>query len=48
MTPNVLQRLAIFLLLVSSSVYAQTDKDSTLDKRVRGEVAQFKSLRKKS
>lgn len=42
MTPNILKRLAIFLFLVSSSVYAQTDKDSTLDKRVRAEVAQFK------
>ncbi len=34
--------LVIFLLLVSSSAYAQTDKNSPLDKRVRGEVAQFK------
>lgn len=33
-------RLAIVLLLVSSTVCAQTDKD--LDKRVRGEVTQFK------
>jgi beta-lactamase class A len=42
MIPNILKRLAIFLVLVSSSVYAQTEKDTTLDKRVRGEVAQFK------
>jgi len=42
MTLNIPKRLTIFLLLVSSSVYAQTDKDSTLDKRVRGEIAQFK------
>lgn len=42
MTPNILKRLAIFLFLVSSSVYAQTAKDPTLDKRVRDEVAQFK------
>jgi beta-lactamase class A len=41
MTPNNLKLLAIFLL-ISSSVYAQTDKDPTLDKRVRSEVAQFK------
>jgi beta-lactamase class A len=42
MNANILNGLAIFLLLISSSVYAQTDKDSTLDKRVRNEVAQFK------
>jgi beta-lactamase class A len=42
MIANILKRLAIFLVLVSSSVYAQTEKDTTLDKRVRGEVAQFK------
>lgn len=42
MTLRLLKRLAIFLLLVSNSVYAQADKDSTLDKRVRSEVAQFK------
>lgn len=42
MNPNLLKRLSIFLLLLSSSVYAQTDRESTLDKRVRGEVAQFK------
>ena len=42
MTPNILKPLAVVLLVVSTSVYAQTDKDSTLDKRVRSEVAQFK------
>ncbi len=42
MIPNILKRLTIFLLLVSSSISAQTDRDLTLDKRVRGEVAQFK------
>jgi beta-lactamase class A len=42
MKPNILSGLTIFLLLVSSSAYGQTDKDPTLDKRVRGEVAQFK------
>jgi beta-lactamase class A len=42
MNPNLLKRLAILLVLVSSSGYAQTDKDPTLDKRVRDEVAQFK------
>ncbi|MDQ3173365.1 MAG: class A beta-lactamase-related serine hydrolase, partial [Acidobacteriota bacterium] len=39
---NIVKRLAIALLLVSTSAYAQSDKDSTLDKRVRGEVAQFR------
>jgi len=42
MTPKHFKHLAILLLLFSSSVSAQTDKDSTLDKRVRSEVAQFK------
>lgn len=42
MNPKILKRLAIFLVLVSSSVCAQTDKEPTLDKRVRAEVAQFK------
>ncbi|CAN5711427.1 N/A [soil metagenome] len=42
MNPNILERLAIVSLLVSSSVYAQTDREATLDKRVRTEVAQFK------
>ena len=42
MTPNPFKHLAVFLLLFSTSVCAQTSGDSTLDKRVRGEVAQFK------
>jgi beta-lactamase class A len=42
MTPNILKPLVIFLLLISSSVYAQTDKAPTLDNRVRREVVQFK------
>ena len=42
MNPNVLKRVAIVLLLASSSAYAQRDKGSILDKRVRGEIAQFK------
>jgi len=42
MNPNVLKRVAIVLLLASSSVYAQRDKGSILDKRVRGEIARFK------
>jgi len=42
MTPKPFKYLAIFVLLFSSSVCAQTGGDSTLDKRVRGEVAQFK------
>ncbi|MDQ3667716.1 MAG: class A beta-lactamase-related serine hydrolase [Acidobacteriota bacterium] len=42
MNPNLLKLLAIFLVLVSTNAYAQANKDSTLDKRVRGEVAQFK------
>ena len=42
MNPNIIRPLAILLVLVSSSVYAQTGTDSTLDKRVRSEVAQFK------
>ncbi len=42
MNRNLLKPLAIVLLLVSPSGYAQTDKDPTLDRRVREEVAQFK------
>lgn len=42
MYPNIPKHLAIALLLVSSSVYAQTDQVPTLDKRIRDEVAQFK------
>ncbi len=42
MNPNVLKRVAVVLLLASSSAYAQGDKGSILDKRVRGEIARFK------
>src|SRR5688572_7943572 len=42
MNPNITRPLAILLVLVPSSVYAQTGTDSTLDKRVRSEVALFK------
>jgi beta-lactamase class A len=42
MNRNLLRPLAILLLLVSSTGYAQTDKGPTLDNRVRDEVAQFK------
>jgi len=42
MNPNIIRPLAILLVLVPSSVYAQTGTDSTLDKRVRSEVALFK------
>ena len=42
MITNISKRLAICLFLVSTSVCAQSGGDSTLDKRVRAEVAQFK------
>lgn len=42
MNPNIIRPLAVLFVLVSSSVYAQTGTDSTLDKRVRSEVALFK------
>lgn len=42
MNPSILKRFAIVLLLVSSSAYAQTDKASIPDKRVRDEIGQFK------
>src|SRR5688500_611024 len=42
MYPNIPKHLAIALLLVSSSVYGQTEQVPTLDKRIRDEVAQFK------
>jgi beta-lactamase class A len=42
MNSNTVQRLAILLLVASSSVFAQADKDSSLNRRVRAEVAQFK------
>lgn len=42
MTPNIVRPLAVLFVLVSSSVYAQTGTGSTLDKRVRSEVALFK------
>lgn len=42
MNPNIIRALAVLFVLVSSSVYAQTGTGSTLDKRVRSEVALFK------
>jgi beta-lactamase class A len=42
MNPHIIRPLAFLFILVSSSVYAQTGTDSTLDKRVRSEVALFK------
>ena len=42
MNPNISRPLAFLFILLSSSVYAQTGSDSTLDKRVRSEVALFK------
>jgi beta-lactamase class A len=42
MNRKIIRPLAVLLVLVSSSVYAQTGSDSTLDKRVRSEVALFK------
>jgi beta-lactamase class A len=42
MNRKIIRPLAVLLVLVSSSVYAQTGLDSTLDKRVRSEVALFK------
>lgn len=42
MNPNIIRPLAFLFILLSSSVYAQTGADSTLDKRVRSEVALFK------
>ena len=42
MNPNIIKPLGFLFILLSSSVYAQTGSDSTLDKRVRSEVALFK------